>query len=326
MTIAKPPRKVEILLNVKKKLREERNWEIGFMVIIESAATLGFEGCGLFLVDPVRKTLNSHLGRGTYPPERRKSLHLENTEHLGVRCVLEKRTTRERDHNPGGTQIVSDPDFHVWVPIIVQDTVFGVVAVEGVKSRHGVTDTDVTALETLAGLCADFIERTKISVTPVPEIPAKTEFSHQLRGSEIYVVVEKKPVKSLEIFVDVITHRIPGLAISRTHPEKLRKEYKLARTPLLWLSRYVTENSVSPDDISKLNYIISEFTQKSEKSVILLDGLEYLIIQVGFETVLTYLKELRDTLVINNAKLIIPLHKGTLSQKEYTTLEEEFIM
>jgi hypothetical protein len=33
---------------------------------------------------------------------------------------------------------------------------------------------------------------------------------------------------------------------------------------------------------------------------------------------------LRDITVLNNARLIIPLHRGTLSMKEYSILEKEF--
>lgn len=67
-----------------------------------------------------------------------------------------------------------------------------------------------------------------------------------------------------------------------------------------------------------------EFMTKSNQSVILLDGIEYLIMNTSFETVLAYLKELRDIKVTTNSRLVIPLHKGTLSLKEYTFLDEEF--
>ena len=136
--------------------------------------------------------------------------------------------------------------------------------------------------------------------------------------------MEKRPKKSFEIAVDLITHGIPGFVISRIYPEKLKREYKLQKTPVVWLSRSERKDSINPTDLSKLCYIVEDFTRKSEESVILLDGIEYLITQAGFDSVLKCMQELKDSVTMNNSRLVIPLHKDVLSQKEYSLLEKEF--
>ena len=93
---------------------------------------------------------------------------------------------------------------------------------------------------------------------------------------------------------------------------------------MLWLSRTETKDAINPDDLPKLSYIIDDFTRKSTESVILLDGLEYLIIHTGFETVLKYLHELRDIITLNNSRLIMPVNRETLSSKDSNMLEREF--
>jgi archaellum biogenesis ATPase FlaH len=83
---------------------------------------------------------------------------------------------------------------------------------------------------------------------------------------------------------------------------------------------------VSPNDLSKLNYILQEFVKQSKESIILFDGVEYLMTQTDFTTVLKYLQALKDIVVIGNSRLIIPLYEKTLSPKEYSQLQKEFII
>ncbi|MBU7047353.1 MAG: DUF835 domain-containing protein [Theionarchaea archaeon] len=46
--------------------------------------------------------------------------------------------------------------------------------------------------------------------------------------------------------------------------------------------------------------------------------------QIGFDAVLKHVQELRDTMILNNSRLVIPVHKETLSVKEYSILERQF--
>jgi PAS domain S-box-containing protein len=315
-------RKIEILLNTRVNLQTERNWEKGLVTIVEATSTLGFEQVGIFLTNPMRNTLDFHYGKGVGLPKANTTLSLKNTEYFGVRCVQEKKTIFVKDASLAeGNQITESHSF-VWVPIVVQDEAFAAIAAGNVSVP--ITGEDVKDLEILASMCAAFIDRTRVSIEPVAEKQLRTEYKYWLDPLEGYIILEKRPEKSFEIFVDLVTHGIPGFVISRMYPEKIRRKYSLVKTPIVWLSRTERKNAISPDDLSKLRYIIEDFTKKSEESVILLDGLEYLTTQTDFETVLKYLQELKDTVVLNNSRLIISLHGETLTLREYSTLEREF--
>ena len=95
---------------------------------------------------------------------------------------------------------------------------------------------------------------------------------------------------------------------------------------MIWLSHSEVENTVSPNDLSKLNFILQDFIKQSRESVILFDGVEYLITQTNFNAVLKYLQTLKDIVVIGNSRLIIPLYEQTLLPKEYSQLQKEFII
>lgn len=171
---------------------------------------------------------------------------------------------------------------------------------------------------------AAFVDRARAQVAAVAETHLETGIARQLVFGECYLILEKKPEKSFEIFVDLVTHGVSGFVISREYPEKIKEKYHLVKTPMLWLSRAEQEIAINPDDLPKLIYIIEDFTRRSEESIVLLDGLEYLISQNTFDTVLKFLQEVKDIIILNRTQLILPLHKDTLSQKEFSTLEREF--
>jgi hypothetical protein len=52
--------------------------------------------------------------------------------------------------------------------------------------------------------------------------------------------------------------------------------------------------------------------------------MKYLIIPLRFENVIRYLPELKNIIVLNGSRLIIPLHKDAIAGKEFSILEKEF--
>jgi len=319
-------KRIEILLDTKQNLQKERTWEKGLKTIVESMATLGFERCGIALVNPMKKTLEFHLGKGPELPVG-TSISLRDSEYFGVKCVLEKRTIHVEDHSlPEGNKAMFESSSFVWVPIVVQDEAFAALAADNIESRRIITEEDVKDLEILAGMCAAFIDRTRMFAEPIAEKTLRTEIENWLDPSEGYIVLEKRPKKSFEIFCDLVNHGIPGFVVSRAYPGKIKKNHELEKTAILWLSKAKAVDALNPGDLYRLMYIAEDFTRKAEESVILLDGLEYLVTQAGFKTVIRFLQELRDVVVLNNSRLVIPLHRETLSVEEFSVLEREFVM
>ncbi|MGC1120245.1 MAG: PAS domain S-box protein [Candidatus Methanofastidiosia archaeon] len=320
-------RRIEILLNARQRLQVEKNWEKGLRDIVETMSNLGFDQTGIFMVNRLRKSLIFHSGTGANLPDVGAAIPLSDKEYFGVRCVLERRTIHVQDAaSAKGKQIGPGSSSLAWVPIMVQDEAFAALAAGNFHKNNPITDEDVKDLEILASMCGNFIDRTSILVEPAAEEPISTKIKYWVDPSEGYIVLEKKPGKSLKIFHDLVTHGVPGFIISREYPEKVKKKYNLLRTPVLWLSRFEIDGALSPDDLPKLNYIVKDFTRKCEESVVFLDGLEYLITQIGFDTVMKHLQELKDIVVISKSRLIVPVHKGAISEREFSILEREFVV
>jgi hypothetical protein len=149
-------------------------------------------------------------------------------------------------------------------------------------------------------------------------------YIHETHPPGCYIIVEKRPEKCFEILSKLVLQGISGFIISREYPEKIRKKYRLSETPILWLSRSGTENAVDPNDFWVLKSILHDFTTRNKESVIILDGLEYLVTQISFGVVVERLAELEVIMIEGNSRLIIPLHKDTLSTQEYSRLQEKF--
>ncbi|MBU7043823.1 MAG: DUF835 domain-containing protein [Theionarchaea archaeon] len=321
-----------IILQARQHLQREMSWEDGLMTIVEAMGGLGFDRVGIFLVNTLKKTLEYRYGKGTHLPDRGLSISLKDTSYFGVRCVTEKRTIYVEDSQKAKGKQITEEGAHpiteahsfVWVPIIVHDEAFAALAASHLRGGRKITEEDVKDLEILASMCAAFIDRTRSLIEPIAEKTLKTEFSHWLDPSETYIIEEKKPEKSFQIFVDLVTHGIPGFAVTRMYPDKLKRTHELTKTPVVWLSKSEAGRTIDPNDLPKLSFIIEDFTKKCEQSVVVLDGLEYLIIQNNFETVVKLLYELKDVVVLHNSRLVIPLYKGTLSEKEYNLLVREF--
>ncbi|MFH1788136.1 MAG: DUF835 domain-containing protein [Candidatus Altiarchaeota archaeon] len=177
-----------------------------------------------------------------------------------------------------------------------------------------------------------------VPITPVIEENIQGNLKYKISPSAIYLVKEEKavegsrdflikgiqPKKSLEIFTDLVTHGYPGLCITRMHPKKLREKYNLERTPILWLTQSMeVRGRINPSDLIELSQTVREFVRRTENSVILLDGLEYLITQNNFEEILRLIQSLNDMVSISSATLIVPLDQSTISTQQMHLLERE---
>ena len=80
-----------------------------------------------------------------------------------------------------------------------------------------------------------------------------------------------------------------------------------------------------PDNFNpeQLYAVVNEFVTKSSKSIILLDGVEYLIHHNNFTTVLHLVEQLRDLAGTHNTRIILPAYPGAIEDQELKLIERE---
>lgn len=161
------------------------------------------------------------------------------------------------------------------------------------------------------------------NLSEIKEEKGKGFRKYDLEKGCSYMIREKVPKKSFDIFVDYVTHDFMGLCITRMHPEKVKKNYKLKKTPILWLSQLKDNLSIHPNDLVELSRYTREFVTRIEKTIILLHGLEYLITQNNFDVILKLIQNLNDQVVATNSILLVPTNPKALSLEQLSILESE---
>ncbi|KYC54162.1 MAG: acetoacetate metabolism regulatory protein AtoC [Candidatus Methanofastidiosum methylothiophilum] len=212
-------------------------------------------------------------------------------------------------------------DNYFFSPIYFEKDIIGAIYVEKLDTK--LEQEDETLIRLISGEATPFLLRFKYNILTNGEEEAPFPIKYEIPIGKSFIVYEKKYDKSFEIFKDLVTHNISGLAITRTPPESIKQTYTLEKTPFIWLSKIEGPNSISPLYLNSLINLITDFISKGKDSVIILEGLEYLISQNNFDIVLKFIQALRDYILIENSRLIIPLNKDTFSQKEIAQLEKE---
>jgi CheY-like chemotaxis protein len=144
---------------------------------------------------------------------------------------------------------------------------------------------------------------------------------YDLHKGFAYLVRETKPKKSFEVFVDQVTHNIQGLCVTRQHPSTIRKEWGIDKTPIIWLSNQLGKVYINPTNIGILSDTIIRFVEKSGDSVVLIDGVEFLIVNNDFEKVLRMIHHVTEAVMENKSRLIVSVDPRTLSVRELALLE-----
>jgi len=137
-----------------------------------------------------------------------------------------------------------------------------------------------------------------------------------------YLVKEKKPEVSYRLFEVLMEQKRPGLVVTRQYPERVRRERGLTDVRILWLSHTPGEDFHNPTAIGTLAKVLQKFVEDNNgEGVILLDGLEFLIINNGFLQTLMFVEHVNEFIMQHRATLLLPVSPDTLEEKELALLE-----
>jgi len=160
------------------------------------------------------------------------------------------------------------------------------------------------------------VRQPKAEVKPAPAVT-------ELERSFSYLVEEDRPETSYSLFVSAMNKGMKGYCITRNYPAKIKGKFELKETPVIWLSNVGRENTIRPKDLEKLSISLEQFLSQAGGGIVLLDGLEYLITNNNFITVLRLIQSLRDQVAINQSILLMAVNKSTLESHQLNLLERE---
>jgi len=157
------------------------------------------------------------------------------------------------------------------------------------------------------------------------EAASRSKPKYDLQPGALYISRERKSEHAFEIFTDLVTHGLQGLCVSRLRPETVRERYGLRKTPIVWLTQNAEagEKCITPTDMPRVHFVISDFLDKAEDSVILLDGIEYIITHNSFPSALKLLQLLNDRVMTHRSRLLLPVDPVAVGEKELALLERD---
>jgi hypothetical protein len=196
-----------------------------------------------------------------------------------------------------------------------------------------------------------------VMMTPTVEVAvSSTKASYELLHRRTYLVEEEKPELSFDIFVDILrgrcfdceddesfpcesidcsqcilpcpcrgckkyASRAQGLIVTRQYPGDIRTQFFLQTTPIVWLSTVAGKDNLDPAKLSLLTDMLSNFMERSQNGVILVDGIEYLMTSNEFSRVLKTVDRWSEIAMTSSSRLIISLDPRAFEPRELALLE-----
>jgi len=143
---------------------------------------------------------------------------------------------------------------------------------------------------------------------------------YKIEDGGSYLVTEKVLDRGMDVFKDLLQAGYKGMAISRTPQEEITGQVG-EEVDVIWLSEKKKGKGAMPPQLNLLEKAIEDFI--SRKSVVLLDRLDYLVVQNGFNEVLKFIQELTEMAYMAKAVLLVVIDPGTLAGQEFSLLDKE---
>lgn len=171
--------------------------------------------------------------------------------------------------------------------------------------------------------------RSARAVSPPAELPIGTLRARAgapvlLEPENVYLFEERKPRLAFEAVRSAQEEeRRPTLIVAREPPERLEHVHGLRAEETLWLTYSHAPHAVEPTSISAITGRVYRFLEARARAVLLFEGLEYLITQNNFHTVLRFLSHIRDAALRRGASLVLVADPRVLSLRERALLERD---
>ena len=144
-----------------------------------------------------------------------------------------------------------------------------------------------------------------------------------LRFSQSYLISEETSEKAVEIFAGMLHTGHPGLYIGRTSDSKIKSIFTDVKPSIVKLSKEKDKKHLTCSNFEELLTIVKEYVSKEKQSIVLLDRIEYLIINSSFESMIKNIYRLNDMIEKSNCLLLLRINPSLLDKTQMAILNEE---
>ena len=141
-----------------------------------------------------------------------------------------------------------------------------------------------------------------------------------------YVVWGNDSRKAYEMMVKGLTAGLDVMIISAKQPSSIRPTFGLKQVEIYWLTTSTGDKVIHPANMGVLVDTITRFMQKGPKTLVLLDGFELIKSYGDFKKAMIAVDVLKDVVSANSSRLIVPINKHSLSEKEIAIMERHSVV
>ncbi|MBU1158994.1 MAG: DUF835 domain-containing protein [Candidatus Thermoplasmatota archaeon] len=198
-----------------------------------------------------------------------------------------------------------------------------------------------------AGILGSITETrfTALIVDPEVENAKKSGFRAYDIPRGPYIIEDEKSDSAMQLFSELISlplrpdanipgkensasatleYLIPrGIIVTREFPDNIRERFNIQVTPIIWLTETTGERRIAPTSLAVLTDTLIRFMESNPNSIILLEGIEYLVTFNEFKKVLKHLDSLNETTWISKARTIMTLNPRAFDDKELAMIERD---
>jgi hypothetical protein len=146
-----------------------------------------------------------------------------------------------------------------------------------------------------------------------------------IKPAKSYFIKEERPLYSFQIFESAINAGMTGLCITRQNPQEITERFKISGAQIYWLRKLPARNYLDPGNLVSIANVMKDYIRSGEKCVILLEGIEYLISNNGFQHVLNMVEYITEYISNSASSLMISANPSAFVERELALLEKDLI-
>ncbi len=145
----------------------------------------------------------------------------------------------------------------------------------------------------------------------------------KLKEGAVTIMHEKKAEVSYALVRRASAQGQSCMIIGREPPERLRnvRGIRIDDENVIWLTNLVGRRCVNPTHLSSVLNSLTRFLDANRNGLVLIDGIEYLITNNGFDQVLKFVNKIEDMIKTSSASFLITLDPRTLDAQNLALVE-----
>ena len=151
-------------------------------------------------------------------------------------------------------------------------------------------------------------------------------FQEEIKPGNNYLIVDEDPRNAFMMIRAMGLSNRPAMCLTTSFPGKIRSDYDLKDVMIKWFSDSTTDiDNVNPKNLEEdAMETVSTFLMTTKDAGVLIEGIETLIEQNGFEKVHTFIKKINDLAKTHGSTIILAVNKTKLTPEQFKAISDEF--